>query len=325
MVELVRIEHTVKERANTFVVNWQLGNKCNFSCSYCPSGLHDGSIAWTTYDCIERFCVYLMGYCSGLARSLFVTLSGGEPTAHPDFLRVASLLTEGGAKLGIISNGSRPISWWREVRHRLASVSLTYHPEFTKIDHFISVAQVISEVTRTGINIAVHPDRFHQCLDAAAQISASCTDVTMQLKPLLVDFGASLYPYSPEQLKTLANTHFEIPKTRPTGGVKGRLETSQWGGPMRKVFSDGSSQTCSAAQLLIEGINQWSGWSCAIGLELLCVDARGDIYRGKCKQGGRVGHISDSSWTLPTEPVVCCAPSCHCLADIMTTKTRLSI
>ena len=35
-------------------IDWDLGNTCNFSCSYCASFVHDGSIPWVNIDKVDN-------------------------------------------------------------------------------------------------------------------------------------------------------------------------------------------------------------------------------------------------------------------------------
>ena len=51
----IKIEHSNLDHENWFVVNWCLGNTCNFECSYCPASLHDGSTRWPKPEVIKNF------------------------------------------------------------------------------------------------------------------------------------------------------------------------------------------------------------------------------------------------------------------------------
>ena len=51
----ILLAHQKPENAHWFVVNWCLGNICNFSCSYCPDGLHNGSIKWPELETVKKF------------------------------------------------------------------------------------------------------------------------------------------------------------------------------------------------------------------------------------------------------------------------------
>ena len=53
--EYIKLVHLNPKNEDWFVVNWCLGNTCNFACSYCPSGLHDGSKRWPDPQVIKNF------------------------------------------------------------------------------------------------------------------------------------------------------------------------------------------------------------------------------------------------------------------------------
>ena len=71
------------------------------------------------------------------------------------------------------------------------------------------------------------------------------------------------------------------------------------------------------------GAANWLGWECWAGVEQLVVDTDGSIWRGWCKVGGLLGHVSDLDLALPVQPTVCDKNRCHCNFDIMSTKRRL--
>jgi organic radical activating enzyme len=311
MTPLVRIEHQDPRKGQILFVDWFLGNLCNYSCSYCPSTLHDGSIAWSPYEHVVGFGEHLARRCKALGKTAFVQFTGGEITLYRDLRKVAEHLHGIGCRIGLISNGSRGLDTWRALREVTDMVVLTYHVEFSPLPRFIEVARLMSERVRTHVNVAMHPDRFQECAQAASAISESCTNITLTLKPLLVDFGEELYDYTAEQRTTMADPQHRPKLTRPLSGIRG---------DMRCHFADGTEQVLSATQLLVQGLNRWSGWICNAGLEILSVDAQGYVYRGVCGEGGAVAHISDAVPALPSQPVRCTRVTCHCLSDIMTSR-----
>jgi heme/copper-type cytochrome/quinol oxidase subunit 2 len=70
--------------------------------------------------------------------------------------------------------------------------------------------------------------------------------------------------------------------------------------------------------IIVKGLNNYKGWSCWAGLDMLSIDMWGDIYRSECKQGGKLGNLEN--YTLPTEPITCPANKCSCLSDIYLQK-----
>ena len=49
------IRHSNPEHGGVTLVDWMLGNSCNFACSYCPAGQHDGTIRWQRPEAVIAF------------------------------------------------------------------------------------------------------------------------------------------------------------------------------------------------------------------------------------------------------------------------------
>ena len=308
----LRLDHQNAELARITVIDWTLGNACNYACSYCPASLHDGSIAWPPLARVTRFCDRLVDHFTSLGRELLFQFSGGEPTVYPTFLELIRRLHERQCKVGLISNGSRTLRWWREAVPALDQAVLTHHIEFVDRDHFISVVAELAARIRTHVNVTMLPERFDECVAAAGHIAAECADITLTLKPLLIGFGSESYPYTHTQRETISRTSFAIRRTRPIAESRG---------PMCITYDDGGTETRRPADLIVAGQNHFKGWECLAGVELLAIDARGDVYRGLCRQGGRIGHIDDdAAIQFPTGPVTCTRDTCHCATDLMTTR-----
>ena len=66
----------------------------------------------------------------------------------------------------------------------------------------------------------------------------------------------------------------------------------------------------------------FEGWICGIGLESIEIKSNGDMYRGTCRIGGKIGHVDDEVWNLPNDFIVCDKSSCTCVADIKSTRYK---
>ena len=66
----------------------------------------------------------------------------------------------------------------------------------------------------------------------------------------------------------------------------------------------------------------FEGWICGIGLESIDIKSNGDMYRGTCRVGGKIGHVDDTEWNLPTNFIACDKTSCTCVADIKSTRYK---
>jgi hypothetical protein len=159
------------------------------------------------------------------------------------------------------------------------------------------------------------PEKFDSCCVVAEQVT-EINNISMALQPLIVDFGDTLYEYSPQQQEVFDKQHELYSKK-----IKFTKRVEYYRGAMREVYADGSSQVKSAHRFIADKTNDWSGWKCFAGVEQLIVDMDGRIYRGWCKVGGPIGHIEEEI-TLPTAPVLCNKTMCHCNYDIMSTKIK---
>jgi len=74
---------------------------CNSNCISCPCPTAWQKQGMLTFDKVKE---YLDGHAGPGA---VVNINGGEPTVHPDFIRIVDYAAKSGARVGILSNGRR--------------------------------------------------------------------------------------------------------------------------------------------------------------------------------------------------------------------------
>ena len=79
-----------------------LSNSCNYKCPCCPCSDHNIESSVTYEAVADKISKEAAG-----PRPPAVTLSGGEPTIHPDFLKIMKLLYENRIPVTILTNSSR--------------------------------------------------------------------------------------------------------------------------------------------------------------------------------------------------------------------------
>jgi MoaA/NifB/PqqE/SkfB family radical SAM enzyme len=309
-----RLEHSNPEHLDWFVINWCLGNTCNFSCSYCPEDLHNASIKWPDVNVIKNFILQVKEAHPN--KNLYFEFTGGEVTLYKHFIEVCKFCTEHGVKVGLISNGSRTLRYWEENKKYFDHVCLSFHPEESDEKHFIDVVKMLHDDVRTHVNIMMSPTKFASCYATACKVK-NITNISMALQPLIHDFGDTMFEYTNPQKNIFDKQHELIVKH-----IKHTKEFNYYRGAMLKIYPDGQKQASSAQRFVSDKTNNWAGWKCYAGIEQLIVDKDGSIHRGWCKEGGPVGNIADKNLVLPTDPVLCSKTMCHCNLDIMTTKER---
>lgn len=312
--DYIRLEHSVTDLAKIVNVNWCMGNTCNFACSYCPSGLHDGSVSWYELQSVLNFCEQIIQHYK---TTIYFEFTGGEVTLWKHFPDLCRFLRANGCKVGFISNSSRTLRWWSDILPNVDHVCLSYHPEAGDKEHFRSVAALTSEHFRTHLNIMMVPDRFDELYEFAQQLS-TIKNVSMALQPLLVDFGETVFPYDEDQKHKLDNQYELVSKH-----VVHDKQFETYRGAMAMVNSAGKRVVMAPQKFISQQRNSWQGWHCYAGLENIIVDMDGSVYRGWCKVGDSIGNVLDAKLNLPIEPIICTKARCHCNFDIMCTKERI--
>lgn len=307
-----RLEHSNPDNQEWFVVNWCLGNTCNFSCSYCPENLHNGTNPWPNLEAIKTFILKVKSAHS--TKKLYFEFTGGEVTLYKHFIELCQFCTEQGIKVGLISNGSRTLRYWEENKQYFDHVCLSFHPEFADKEHFIKVVELLNKDVRTHVNIMMSPDNFDYCFEVANRVK-DLGNISMALQPLIHDFGEVLYDYTPEQKEIIDKQHELISQH-----IKFDRTFEYYRGAMKMIYPNGPPVVVSAHRFINEKANNWAGWDCYAGIEQLIVDQRGTISRGWCLEGGPIGNILDPDLILPTAPIRCTKTMCHCNFDIMSTK-----
>jgi len=310
----IKLEHSNPTHKDWFVVNWCLGNTCNFACSYCPSHLHDGSIHWPSVETIKNFITKIKNHYFN--KRLYFEFTGGEVTMYRHFTEICQYCTELDIKVGLISNGSRTLRYWEDNKKYFDHVCLSFHPEFSEETHFINVVKLLHNDVRTHVNIMMSPDKFDFCYAIANKIK-NIGNISMALQPLIHDFGETLYNYTEFQQKIFDKQHELIVKH-----IKYTKSFDYYRGAMKMVTEDQTESVSSAHRFINQKTNDWSGWKCNVGIEQLIVDMYGTIQRGWCLVGGPIGNIADDEINFPTAPIICNKTMCHCNFDIMCTKEK---
>lgn len=306
------IQHSNPDHKDWFVVNWCVANTCTYSCSYCPEDLHNGSKPWPKLEVVKAFIDKLMKTVH--PRKVYFEFTGGEVTVWPHFIEVCEHATKAGAKVGLISNGSRTLRWWEEHVDTFDNVCLSFHPEHADKADFLSLVRLTSERIRTHVNVMMLPQRFNECYAFACSV-IKVPNISIALQPLIVDFGSQLFDYTEAQKAVMAKQHELL--------VENIVHNRSWSyyrGAMKAIGEDQTTEVISAQRFVSMGINNWNGWDCYSGVEQIVINMDGSILIGWCNVSPPIGTLDN--FELPTLPVRCTSSMCHCNFDIMSTKVK---
>lgn len=311
------LDHSHDTAKETVVVNWLLGNKCNYSCSYCPPWLHKGNVEWPDLNIVQQFIIKTVTHYA--PKKVYFEFTGGEVTLWKDLIPLAKFIRNNDATIGIISNGSRPPRWWGKHKKHFDHVCFSFHAELGNPDKFLSVIKEVNGEFRTHVNIMMNPDTWDECIQLAERIPNECHNISLALQPLMEGLGEeeTVFPYTEEQQQVLDKQHHLYGKH-----IKWNTDFPVPRGAMEMIDTENNKKEISSAHRLISNkINDWSGWHCYAGLENLVVDHDGSLWRGWCREGGSLGNAF-IKYELPIMPVLCTKKFCHCNFDIMSKKEQ---
>lgn len=286
-------------RPGTCTVTWEVSNRCNYKCWYCPDQLHSGTHGWADLG-------KSLDFFSNLAErheNVFVTIIGGEPTLWPKLVAFLQGLPHN-VHTEITTNASRTISWWKRTMPYLDRVVLAFHPNTANPDHFLEVANLLRKDIELYTMLLFDPakqDVLYELADDLKKI-----DVTYQFKPIYPDFGPTMLDYDVEQTDRILHD-------RHVSGIKIR-ETVK---PGNDILVDGNSMTIR--HLLMNGMNRFKGFNCLAGSKRLHIAFDGAIYAGSCR-AKKLGTIDSPEFL--EDPVICPKNTCQCFDDVKTPKWR---
>lgn len=322
---MASLEHFEEKHKKILVVNWVFGNRCNYRCSYCPSDLHDGSeeqfFRPDLFPLVQDFCTRLIRAFP--QQQICFLFAGGEFTLYQHFFPLLQSIKSQGAQVALVSNGSKPLSFWKEAVKLLDHVSFSFHPEFSQAPHFSDVLELTSQELSVHVNMMMHPHYFDSTLEHARRFLQGSSRLTLSLQPLLQNLGEKLYSYSDDQLQILRD------------GIQHNFSTEEaalhfsYRGDML-LTERGKKSRVTASQLIAQGRNSWIGMKCYAGMENIVIDVDGEIYRSWCftqadhpaPEEGYLGNVFEGTVSFAQSPVLCHKPFCHCTLDIMCTKEK---
>lgn len=300
-----------------FQINWMLHDKCTYACGYCPPSNHAGDDTWLKLEKVIQTCDSFRSQIDPDV-GMQILFSGGEPTVWKNFSNLVEYLDSKDWSLNMVSNLSRSQAWWEELNVNWDQISASLHPEFTDLDSFIEKCNIIKQKSKSlTVRVMLHPDAelFRKAIVYGNKVRLECPEAYIEWVPIIFDFGGSiikLSPYTDDQ-------RYIISRLRSGRSVYKKVEIVN----QKKVVWENNSENFLIAQDLVrQGKNTFKGWKCSAGLSGVFINSRGEIHRGTCLQGEKIGNINDETLTLPTEEIICNKNICECVTDVFYPKSQ---
>lgn len=311
---------------DTFAVSWILGRFCNYQCSYCWPYANSRK---KDYRSLE-LCVKTIDEIKRQARengfnSFHFSFSGGEPTFHPDYLKILEHLVDGSpTTIHMTSNCSQNLKWFEkyaEVASMFdnAHVTASLHREYVntpeKTEDFAKKLRfLIDHNINTTINMVMVPEKFEELYSIALYFHSKNINVTLK-------------PQSDERAQKIVDGYTESMLERLHNGFPQRdYRTGLWAEQSFYVtmYDDNGNPWYidQAERFNAFNFNNFKGWNCNAGFQSIIIrEPDGSIKRGYSCADQPLGDIK-TGFNLFSKPAPCISQSCVSSADSKIPKVK---
>lgn len=277
-------------------VEWNLGKRCNYDCSYCPSSIHDNSSPHTDIEILKSTVDKLVS----LNKPIRLSFTGGEPTVHPKFRELVKYCKHVGVTyISVTTNGTLPFEFYASMPIDQYVFSIHFEYDWMR-------------VVRTVQDLAEHTK-----INLIGQIMAH-HDMMPMVKAVRQVLSNDQIPNTVRRIRWTQGNHdlFDDMRYHPDdlAWIKEQDATVQG-----NCVIDGT-QIIHANDVIKLHLNKYKDWKCYAGIESLMINWDGDVHRATCRVGGSLGNIYQGTFIVPSEPITCTRDWCTCAADIPLTK-----
>ena len=277
-------------------VEWNLGKRCNYNCSYCPSAIHDNTSPHTDIEILKKTIDKLQT----LGKPIRLSFTGGEPCVHPKFDELVRYARHKGVSwISVTTNGTRPYEFYASLPVDQYVFSIHFEYDWHRVTSTLRKLRDTTNLKLIG-QIMAHHDHMPM--------------VKLVRQVLMNDD----IPNTVRRIRWTEGDHdlFDDMRYHPDdlNWVKEQEATIQG----NCVIDD--EKVMHSNDVIKLHLNKYKGWTCNIGLESLMINWDGEVHRATCRVGGSLGNIYQDTFTNPADPIICDRNFCTCSADIPITK-----
>ena len=299
------------------LVEWMLGNTCNYDCSFCSDEFKLGDKKYLDIDVYIDICKRLIEESKD--NKVWFKMTGGEPTLYPKLIELLKFIKSTGNFTYIISNGSRTLRYWEELRDSncIDFIAVSMHPEQkADVNHIIDLINIFKNTeTIVTTNITCVPEYFDVALSSFYKIYNSCPTI-INLQQINDKFGMSKYSESQKNI-LLMNSNKITPSFHTKLKSSIPKEYSYHTGQLTFIYNDGSTKTDHAINFIKRGEDNFNGYVCDAGKKFIRI-SHDRIQRAICGEGEKWS-IFDKT-LFATDPIECTRSKCDCTLDMIQHK-----
>lgn len=194
----VAIEHFHSSADRRLRVEWDLGKRCNFDCSYCSSYTHDNVSTWKSIDEYKGVVDKLMT-CTD--KEVWVSFTGGEPCIYPGFKDLVKYCKEQGMhSISVCSNGSSKPEFYVDLFNYINSIVISCHFEYkvSVIDSILAIKDRIKDLKNgyMHVHVMMLPGHFKESMKTINILKQNEVPFAIRrIRPLYNPDGSVTRPY----------------------------------------------------------------------------------------------------------------------------------
>lgn len=168
-------------------VTWDVGRRCNYSCTYCPPHRHDNFSGHADMETLKKSGQFVFDYAETMMefknnKKININFTGGEPTVNPSFLKFGQWLKDTwkekyedqfGLTLTITSNGAFGRKMADNIIDNYGFITVSYHAEAhanLKKKVIENIFYLHSREFPLKVNVMFHAEYWDECIDVCRQL-----------------------------------------------------------------------------------------------------------------------------------------------------------
>lgn len=291
-----------------FLLVWEIGKRCNYSCSYCGPTRHSNStphIDWDTLiktaDFVFEYLGIIMSHKLPQERHANIIFTGGEPTVNPNFIRLCEYVRNEyqtkykhkyKLQLSVTTNGSFSRKIADGILQFADRATISYHTEAhtkPKRKAVDTIKYFHDKNFPLNVNVMMHsaPDNFQECLDVIDEIESYGVKYTPRIigdsDTFKVEGDDGTHVYTPEQTQWFKDfwskrnnivrgcDSCEPESKQGDDKVARKLGRMCCGGKTINIQKDGGSLPTAFVDSTF-----FKGWYCSVNWYFLAIDQQMD-------------------------------------------------
>jgi MoaA/NifB/PqqE/SkfB family radical SAM enzyme len=285
-------------------IEWNLGKRCNYDCSYCPSSIHDNTSAHTDLEILKSTIDKLMT----LGKPIRLSFTGGEPTVHPKFRELLQYCKHVGISwISVTTNGTLPAEFYNTLPIEQLVFSVHFEYDWMRIVNTLRNVSSASGIQCIGQLMAHH-------------------DTIPFVKSVKYVLDSDRIPNTVRRIRWTEGDHdlFDDMRYHPDDltWIKEQDATVKENTVIFLKEEPDMPKLRHANDIIKLHLNKFKGWSCSAGVESLMINWDGEVHRATCRVGGSLGNIYNNTFNVPVNTIICDRNFCTCASDIPLTKIK---